>query len=172
MQSSWLAVVVNVKRGYVAGARTMRSNDWSANVGQRGDPGIRGTGTTRAVSPDWRVFVRVTVRRAPELVNETLPRDNAVRAEKVSRERGTRLAVLKNVKKPMRKADHNARWAESQRLRWARNCNKMEGEREALRWGTWTMDFSKPFWVNFTWMSSKAVVSKWQNTCKRRRALR
>ena len=57
--------------------------------------GIRGTGTTRAVSPDWRVFVRVTVRRAPDLVNVTLPLDNTVCEEKVSSERGTRFAVLK-----------------------------------------------------------------------------
>lgn len=46
------AVVVNVKRGYVSGARTVQSNDWSANVGQRGEPGILGTETTRALSPD------------------------------------------------------------------------------------------------------------------------
>ena len=101
MQSNWLVVVVNVKRGYLAGAETVRSNEWSANVGKRGDPGIRGTGTTRAVSPDWRVFDRLTVRRAPELVNVTLPLDNAVCEEKVSSsERGTRLAALINVKKP------------------------------------------------------------------------
>ena len=100
MQSNWLAVVVNVKRGYLAEAETIRRNDheWSANVVQRGDPGIRGTGTTRAVSPDWRAFVHVTVRRAPELVNVTLPLDNAVCEEKLLSELGTRLAVLKNVK--------------------------------------------------------------------------
>lgn len=52
MQSNWLALVVNVKRGYLTGAETVRSNEWSANVEQRGDPGIRGTGTTRAVTPN------------------------------------------------------------------------------------------------------------------------
>ena len=77
--------------------------------------------------------MHVMVRRAPELVNVTLPLDNAVYEEKVLSERGTRLAVLKKVKKPRRKADHKARWAESQRLRWAQNCNKIAGERGALR---------------------------------------
>ena len=72
------------------------------------------------------------MRRVPELVNETLPLDNAVCEEKVSSERGTRLAVLKKVKKPTRKADHKARWAESQRLRWVRNSNKIASERGAL----------------------------------------
>ena len=51
-QSNWFAVVVNVKRGYEAGAQTVRSNDWRTNAGQRGDPGMQGTGITRAVSPD------------------------------------------------------------------------------------------------------------------------
>ena len=97
-------------------------------MGQRGDAGIRGNGTRRAVSPDWPVFVRVTVRRAPELVNVMLPLDSAVWEEKVSSERATRLAVLKNARKPTRKANHKVRRAESQRLRWAWNCNKIDGK--------------------------------------------
>ena len=74
----------------------------------------------------------MTVRIAPQLGNETLPLDNAVCEEKVLSERGTRLAVLKRVKKPTRKADHKARWAELQRLRWVWNSNKIAGERGAL----------------------------------------
>ena len=77
--------------------------------------------------------MRVTVRRAPELVNIMLPHDNAVCKENVMSERRARLAVLKNVKKSVRKADHKARWAESQRLRWVQNCNKIDGERGALQ---------------------------------------
>ena len=61
----------------MSGAGTARSKHWSANVGQRGDPGMRGTGIIRAVSPACRVFVLVTVRKAPELVNETLPLERA-----------------------------------------------------------------------------------------------
>ena len=69
-----------------------------------------GTGTAR-------VFVRVTVRRVPELVNLMLPQENTKCEEKVSREFDTRLAVLKNMKKPTRRADHETKWAESRRLR-------------------------------------------------------
>ena len=61
----------------MSGAGTARSKHWSANVGQRGDPGISGTGIIREVSPACRVFVLVTVRKAPELVNETLPLERA-----------------------------------------------------------------------------------------------
>ena len=57
-------------------------------MGQRGDPGIRGTGRKRAVSPDCQVFVRVTVRKAPELVNVMLPLDKTTCEGKVSSERG------------------------------------------------------------------------------------
>ena len=52
--------MVYVKSGKPAGAETESSNNRRAAVGQRGDPGIRGTGTTSAVSPACRVFVRVT----------------------------------------------------------------------------------------------------------------
>ena len=52
-------------------------------MGQRGDQRTCRTGTIRAVSPDVPVFVLVTVRRAPELVNVMLPLDNAVSEEKV-----------------------------------------------------------------------------------------
>ena len=87
-------------------------------MGQRADLGIRGFGTTRALLSDWQFFVCVTVRRAPELVNVILPLDNTVSEGKASSERGTRLAVLKNMKKPTRKAEHKARQAKSQRLKW------------------------------------------------------
>ena len=42
-----------------------------------------------------------------------LPLDNAVNEEKVLSGRRIRLAVLKNVKKPARKADPKVRWAQS-----------------------------------------------------------
>ena len=53
-------------------------------MGQRADPRTRRPGTIRALSPDLQVFVLVTVRRVPELVNVMLPLDNAVSEEKVS----------------------------------------------------------------------------------------
>ena len=65
-----------MKSGKPAGAETESSNNRRAAVGQRGEPGIRGTGTTSAVSPACRVFVRVTVRRAPEVAKVMLPLDN------------------------------------------------------------------------------------------------
>lgn len=54
-------------------------------------------------------FVRVNVKRAPELVDAIPPLDKTVSEVMASSERRTSLAVLKNVKKPTRKADHKAR---------------------------------------------------------------
>lgn len=81
MQASWFEVEVKVKRRQVSGASTAHSKDWSAIIGQSGDPGMRRTGRTRAVSPACRVFVLVTVRKAPELLKVTLPRDSRVNKE-------------------------------------------------------------------------------------------
>ena len=39
-----------MKRGLLPGTETKLSSECRAAVGQRGDPGIRGTGTMRAVS--------------------------------------------------------------------------------------------------------------------------
>ena len=38
------------------GTGAVRSKEWKANVEQSRDPGMRGTGTIRVVSPAWRVF--------------------------------------------------------------------------------------------------------------------
>ena len=67
--------------------------------GKSGNPRTCRTGTTREISPALQVFVLVIVIRAPELLRE----------EKVSSEGGTKFAVRKNVKKPIRQADHEAR---------------------------------------------------------------
>lgn len=84
IQVSWFEVEAKVKRGHASGAATILSNNCRAVVGQRGDPGMCGTGTTRAVSPACRVLVPVTVRKAPEAVKLTLPLDNACCGEKLS----------------------------------------------------------------------------------------
>ena len=68
-----------------------------------------GTGATREVSPACRVFVLITVRKAPELLNVTLPLESASCVEELSSERGTKFSVRKNVKKPTRKAAHKAK---------------------------------------------------------------
>ena len=65
MQVSWFEVEVKVKRGQTSGPGTILSNNLRAVVGQSVDPGMRGTGTTRAVSPACRVLVLVTERQAP-----------------------------------------------------------------------------------------------------------
>ena len=66
MQVSWFEVEVKVKKGQTSGAGTILSNNLRAVVGQSVDSGMKGTGTTRAVSPACRVLVLVTVRQAPE----------------------------------------------------------------------------------------------------------
>ena len=68
----------------MSGAGTILSNNWRAVVGQSDDPGMRGTGTTRAVSPACHVLVRVTVRQAPESLKWTLPLDKACCVENLS----------------------------------------------------------------------------------------
>lgn len=67
----------------MSGAGTVRSKEWSAKVGQSGDPEMRGKGTTGAASPAWRVFVHVMVIRAPELLNVMLLLESMLREEKV-----------------------------------------------------------------------------------------
>ena len=57
----------------MSGAGTIFSNNWREVRGQSNDPGMRGTGTARAVSPACRVLVRVTVRQAPESLKWKLP---------------------------------------------------------------------------------------------------
>ena len=84
MQVSRFEVEAKVKRGQASGAGTILSNDLRAVVGQSGDPGMRGTGTTRAVSPACRVLVLVTVRQAPESLKWTLLLDKACCGEKLS----------------------------------------------------------------------------------------
>ena len=93
----------------MSGAGTVLSKECSAKVGQIGDPGMRGSGTTRAVSPAWKVFVLVMVIRAPEFFNVMLFLESVLREEKVSSDGGTKFAVRKNVKKPTRQADHKDR---------------------------------------------------------------
>ena len=67
------------------------------------------TGTTRAISRAWQVFVLVIVIRTPELLNVMLLLKSVLREEKASSEGGTKLAARKNVKKPIRQADNKAR---------------------------------------------------------------
>ena len=62
MQVSWFEVEVKVKRGQTSGVGTILSNNLRAVVGQSIDPGMRGTGTIRAVSLACQVLVLVTVR--------------------------------------------------------------------------------------------------------------
>ena len=68
------------------------------------DPGMRGMGTTRVISPAGRVFVLVMVNRVPELWNMMLLLESVL-CEMVSSEGGTKFAVRKNVKKPTGQAD-------------------------------------------------------------------
>ena len=77
-------VEAKVKRGQASGAGTILSNNLRVVVGQSDDPGMRGTGTTRAVSPACRVLVLVTVRQAPESLKWTLPLDKTCCGEKLS----------------------------------------------------------------------------------------
>ena len=56
----------------MSGAGTVRGKEWSAKVEQIGDPGMGGSGTTRAVSPAWKVLVLVMVIRTPEFLNVML----------------------------------------------------------------------------------------------------
>ena len=77
--------------------------------GKSGNPRTCRTGTTREISPALQVFVLVIVIRAPELLNVMLLLKSVSREEKVSSEGGTKFAVRKNVKKPIRQADHEAR---------------------------------------------------------------
>ena len=56
MQASWFEVEIKEKRGLVSGTGAVRSKEWKANVEQSRDPGMRGTGTVRVVSPAWRVY--------------------------------------------------------------------------------------------------------------------
>ena len=83
MQVSWFEVEVKVKKGQTSGAGTILSNNLRAVVGQSVDSGMKGTGTTRAVSPACRVLVLVTVRQAPESLKWTLPLDKACCGEKL-----------------------------------------------------------------------------------------
>ena len=62
---------------------TILSNNLSAVVGQSSDPGMRESGTTRAVSPACRVLVLVTVRQVSESLKWTLPLDNTCCVEKL-----------------------------------------------------------------------------------------
>ena len=50
MQVSWFEVEVKVKRGQTSRVGTILSNNVRVVVGQSVDPGMRGTGTTRAVT--------------------------------------------------------------------------------------------------------------------------
>ena len=71
------------ERTQVSGAGTILSNNLRAVVGQSDDPGMRETGTTRAVSPACRVLVLVTVRQATESLKWMLPLDKRCCGEKL-----------------------------------------------------------------------------------------
>ena len=83
MQVSWFEVDAKVKRGQASGAGTILSNNLRAVVGQNDDLGMKGTGTTRAVSPACRVLVLVTVREVPESLKWMLPLDKRCCGEKL-----------------------------------------------------------------------------------------
>ena len=73
---------------------------------------------------------------------------------------GHKLAVRKNVKKPTSRAAQSARCAEFLKSRRERKLRSKSGVMGNLRDGIWRLAFARPFSVNMTLMSSKAVESE------------